>query len=172
MRALLAVLAALLFGAVAFAQVLPSWAYHSTIPAKQRITDYHKLLKLLEAKGKKNRKYLHAADYMEQRLSVGEPLGADSSGAEAVRIIETSKSKDGKDDGCVVPIYAADAKAGGTVAELIHMKKYAVGLDTDAPVIYIRMDRLDAKDALQMIEMNVEQFQKQLKEADKNKAAP
>ena len=121
-------------------QDTPKWAYRSPISAKKRIDSVKQLGDLIEKRAGKNRSFNRALNLLRNEAVIYEPLGEDPDGNEASRVLTAAKHPTKAWFG-IMPLFAADAKASKMLREFLLDKRNAiVGLDPDAPIIYVNVE--------------------------------
>jgi hypothetical protein len=132
----------------------------SAVPQAQRQKAFEKIEAAVRKVAPHSAAAKPALRLLDTRVFVCEPLGQDSKGTSAIRVIYAPHGQNGNQFG-VMPVFVADAKGSQILREFVTAKPRLYGAyDPETPLLYIRADLPLDKKAVSEIVKAIDAFEK------------
>jgi hypothetical protein len=110
-----------------------------------------KVVDMLTSDAKKNPRSKKALAHLKAKATICEPLGDDPAGNSATRVIASAVDRSNKKHAFfLIPVYDSESAAGSDIKEFLGMGPAMVA-GFDGPTLFINIDHLKAKDAVEKI---------------------
>ena len=132
----------------------------SAVPQAQRQKAFEKIELAIRKVAAHSAAAKTAVKLLDTRVFVCEPLGQDSKGTSAIRVIYAPHGQNGNQFG-VMPVFVADTKGSQILREFVNAKpRIYAAYDPETPLLYIRGDLPLDKKALTEIVKAIDAFEK------------